>query len=380
MEQKMIINSENGNREIVVLEGPTFGTLEQSKKIKLSQEKLYNAKSKGYKKVAPFGINEVIEPEKETVNDEVVFEQEPDTVVEEYKFEEPITKEEPVVVEEPVIHNDFSRDDRINSVVNSTIDNSHAYAGTNYSAKTSYMNPDIKSHGNTLNVEGKIKKLMAEADEADATTILGQVLLGGVSRIESVKKEIEGLNIKTSKINEVIEGLMNDKGVAQRENKKLEDSLSRTQKIDLGEIQNAIALKAVDSINKGIEELEGQKIKSDRNIDEIDGRIANQNEEKALLEEEKKNKQNELYEVCRDVEQQKQLANEYIKKQDKVSKEQEELNELYSNMTLVKEYNSPSANDSLLKEEEPKKVVNISNPFDRIRDLEEPITSRTARH
>ena len=153
-----------------------------------------------------------------------------------------------------------------------------------------------------------------------------------------------------------------------------------TQKIDLGEIQNAIALKAVDSINKGIEELEGQKIKSDRNIDEIDGRIANQNEEKALLEEEKKNKQNELYEVCRDVEQQKQLANEYIKKQDKVSKEQEELNELYSNMTLVKEYNSPSANDSLLKEEEPKKVVNISNPFDRIRDLEEPITSRTARH
>ena len=376
MEQRMIINSENGNKEIVILEGPTIGTLEQSKKIKLSQEKLYNAKNKGYKKSAPLGINEVIEPEKEMVKEEVI-EKEPDTVVEEYKFEEPVI--EPVI-EEPVVHNDFSKDDRINSVVNSTIDNSHAYTGTNYSAKTSYMNPDIKSHGNTLNVEGKIKKLMAEANEADETTILGQVLLGGVSRIEAVKKEIERLDIKTSKINEVIERLMNDKGVAQRENKKLEDSLSKTQKIDLGEIQNAIALRAVDSINKGIEELEGQKIESDKNIDEIDGKIANQNEEKSLLEEEKKNKQNELYEVCRDVEQQKQLANEYIKKQDKVSKEQEELNELYSNMTLVKEYNSPSVNDDLLREEEPKKVVNISNPFDRIRDLEEPITSRATRH
>jgi hypothetical protein len=376
MEQKMIINSENGNKEIVILEGPTIGTLEQNKKIKLSQEKLYNTKNKGYKKPTPLGINEVIEPEKEIVKEEVI-EKEPDTVVEEYKFEEPVI--EPVI-EKPVIHNDFSKDDRINNVVNSTIDNSHAYTGTNYSAKTSYMNPDIKSHGNTLNVEGKIKKLMAEANEADETTILGQVLLGGVSRIEAVKKEIEGLDIKTSKINEVIERLMNDKGVAQRENKKLEDSLSRTQKIDLGEIRNAIALRAVDSINKGIEELEGQKIKSDKNIDEIDGKIADQNEEKTLLEEEKKNKQNELYEVCRDVEQQKQLANEYIKKQDKVSKEQEELNELYSNMTLVKEYNSPSVNDDLLKEEEPKKVVNISNPFDRIRDLEEPITSKTTRH
>ena len=349
--EKIVVENMNG---VLILEAPLSAVLENdSKKIKLSTEKLANVLSKA---MQPKENIEIEEPVHEETDANYVTEVEEQPVNIEPVYNEPEVEETPIVV----------HDNSVKTAIPS-IEESHPYSG--YRGITSSV-PDIKSVSNTLNVDTKIEKLKKEASTADKDSIIGKVLLGGVSKIEQVEREISDLDERNMKISGIIEELMTKKNLAQRDNKALENEMSKTTKIDLSKIQDAIALEAAKGINQGISVLETRKSESDKVIDEIEDKIVVQKQEKTSVAETKKTKENELYEICREIEDNKVKANEYMKRaseleslKEKHEREEEKIqsgiSELYSSLSLI--------------EEEPKKVSSISNPFDRVRSMEEEV-------
>lgn len=349
--EKIVIENMNG---VLICEAPLSAVLENdSKKIKLSTEKLANILSKALQSKENIEIEEPIH-EEIGINYVTEVEEQPVHV-------EPIYKE-PVVEETPIIVHDSSV-----KTAKPSIEEPHPYGG--YRGVTSSV-PDIKSISNTLNVDTKIEKLKKEAATADKDSIIGKVLLGGVSKIEQVEREISDLDERNMKISGIIEELMTKKNLAQRDNKALENEMSKTMKIDLTKIQDAIALEAARGINQGISVLETRKTESDKAIDDIEDKIVIQKQEKISIADTKKIKENELYEICREIEDNKVKASEYMKRsseleslKEKHEREEEKIqsgiSELYSSLSLI--------------DEEPKKVTNISNPFDRVRSMEEEV-------
>lgn len=349
--EKIVIENMNG---VLICEAPLSAVLENdSKKIKLSTEKLANILSKALQSKENIEIEEPIH-EEIGINYVTEVEEQPVHV-------EPIYKE-PVVEETPIIVHDSSV-----KTAKPSIEEPHPYGG--YRGVTSSV-PDIKSISNTLNVDTKIEKLKKEAATADKDSIIGKVLLGGVSKIEQVEREISDLDERNMKISGIIEELMTKKNLAQRDNKALENEMSKTMKIDLTKIQDAIALEAARGINQGISVLETRKTESDKAIDDIEDKIVIQKQEKNSIADTKKIKENELYEICREIEDNKVKASEYMKRsseleslKEKHEREEEKIqsgiSELYSSLSLI--------------DEEPKKVTNISNPFDRVRSMEEEV-------
>ena len=350
MEKIVIENMDNA----VICEAPLSAVLENdSKKIKLSIEKLANVLSKA---LQPKENIEIEEPVHEELDVNYVTEVEEQPVMDFVKEQE--VEETPIIVHD----NTFN-------TVKPSIEEPHPYAG--YRGVTSSV-PDIKSVSNTLNVDTKIEKLKKEASSADKDSIIGKVLLGGVSKIEQVEREISDLDERNMKISGIIDELMTKKNLAQRNNKALENEMSKTMKIDLTKIQDAIALEAARGINQGISVLETRKTESDKVIDDIEDKIVVQKQEKASVAETKKSKENELYEICREIEDNKVKASEYMKRsseleslKEKHEREEEKIqsgiSELYSSLSLI--------------DEEPKKVSSISNPFDRVRSMEEEVNN-----
>ncbi len=348
--EKVIIENMDG---VLICEVPINAVLENdSKKIKLSTEKLANVLSKA---LLPKENIKIEEPIHEEIDDNYVTEVEEQPVKTEPIYKEPF-EETPIVV-----------NDSVTNTIESSIDESHLYGG--YRGVSSSV-PDIKSVSNTLNVDIKIEKIKKEAETADKNTILGKVLLGGVSKIEQVEREIDDLDERNMKISGIIDELMTRKNLAQRDNKALENEMGKTMKIDLTKIQDEIALNAAKNINESISVLEGRKTESDKVIDDIEEKIIVQKQEKASVAETKKSKENELYEICREIEDNKVKANEYMKRsseleslKEKHEREEEKIksgiSELYSSLSLI--------------EEEPKRVNSISNPFDRVRSMEEEV-------
>lgn len=351
--EKIVIENMNG---VLILETPVSAVVENdSKKIKLSGEKLSNVLSKAIIKEENI---EIEEPVKEEVNEYV-------TEVEEQPNFEPVFIQPDLIDESPIV----THDDSVSTIKPSI--ESHPYSG--YRGMNNSV-PDIKSVSNTLNVDTKIEKIKKEAMDADKDSIIGKVLLSGVSKIEQVEREITNLDEKNTKISGIIEELMTKKNLAQRDNKALENEMSKTMKIDLTKIQDAIALEAARGINQGISVLENRKSESDRVIDEIEDKIVTQKEEKTSIAETKKSKENELYEICREIEDNKVKASEYMKRsseleslREKHEREEEKIqsgiSELYSSLSLI--------------EEEPKKVTNISNPFDKVREIQDEVEIRS---
>lgn len=351
MEKIVIENIDNA----VICEAPLSAVLENdSKKIKLSIEKLANVLSKA---LQPKENIEIEEPVHEELDVNYV------TEVEEQPVMDSVYKEQEVE-ESPIIVHDSTF-----NTVKPSIEEPHPYAG--YRGVTSSV-PDIKSVSNTLNVDTKIEKLKKEASSADKDSIIGKVLIGGVSKIEQVEREISDLDERNMKISGIIDELMTKKNLAQRNNKALENEMSKTMKIDLTKIQDAIALEAARGINQGISVLETRKTESDKVIDDIEDKIVVQKQEKASVAETKKSKENELYEICREIEDNKVKASEYMKRsseleslKEKHEREEEKIqsgiSELYSSLSLI--------------DEEPKKVSSISNPFDRVRSMEEEVNN-----
>ena len=348
--EKIIIENMDG---VLICEVPINAVLENdSKKIKLSAEKLANILSKA---LLPKENIKIEEPIHEEIDEKYVTEVEEQPVKTEPIYEEPF-EETPIVVH-----------DSVTNTIESSIDESPLYGG--YRGISNSV-PDIKSVSNTLNVDIKIEKLKKEAETADKNTILGKVLLGGVSKIEQVEREINDLDERNMKISGIIDELMTRKNLAQRDNKALENEMGKTMKIDLTKIQDEIALNAAKNINENISVLEGRKTESDKAIDDIEEKIIVQKQEKASVAETKKSKENELYEICREIEYNKDKANEYMKRsseleslKEKHEREEEKIksgiSELYSSLSLI--------------EEEPKRVNSISNPFDRVRSMEEEV-------
>lgn len=349
--EKIVIENMNG---VLICEAPLSAVLENdSKKIKLSTEKLANVLSKA---VQPKENIEIEEPVHEEIDVNYVTEVEEQPVHIEPVYKEPEVEETPIIVHDSSV-----------KTAKPSIEEPHPYGG--YRGVTSSV-PDIKSVSNTLNVDTKIEKLKKEAAAADKDSIIGKVLLGGVSKIEQVEREISDLDERNMKISGIIEELMTKKNLAQRDNKALENEMSKTMKIDLTKIQDAIALEAARGINQGISVLETRKTESDKVIDDIEDKIVVQKQEKASVAETKKSKENELYEICREIEDNKVKASEYMKRsseleslKEKHEREEEKIqsgiSELYSSLSLI--------------DEEPKKVTNISNPFDRVRSMEEEV-------
>lgn len=349
--EKIVIENMNG---VLICEAPLSAVLENdSKKIKLSTEKLANVLSKA---LQPKENIEIEEPVHEEIDVNYVTEVEEQPVMDFVKEQE--VEDAPIIVHD----NTFN-------TVKPSIEEPHPYAG--YRGVTSSV-PDIKSVSNTLNVDTKIEKLKKEASSADKDSIIGKVLLGGVSKIEQVEREISDLDERNMKISGIIDELMTKKNLAQRNNKALENEMSKTMKIDLTKIQDAIALEAARGINQGISVLETRKTESDKVIDDIEDKIVVQKQEKASVAETKKSKENELYEICREIEDNKVKASEYMKRsseleslKEKHEREEEKIqsgiSELYSSLSLI--------------DEEPKKVSSISNPFDRVRSMEEEVNN-----
>ncbi len=349
--EKIVIENMNG---VLICEAPLSAVSENdSKKIKLSIEKLANVLSKA---LQPKENIEIEEPVHEELDVNYVTEVEEQPVMDFVKEQE--VEETPIIVHD----NTFN-------TVKPSIEEPHPYAG--YRGVTSSV-PDIKSVSNTLNVDTKIEKLKKEASSADKDSIIGKVLLGGVSKIEQVEREISDLDERNMKISGIIDELMTKKNLAQRNNKALENEMSKTMKIDLTKIQDAIALEAARGINQGISVLETRKTESDKVIDDIEDKIVVQKQEKASVAETKKSKENELYEICREIEDNKVKASEYMKRsseleslKEKHEREEEKIqsgiSELYSSLSLI--------------DEEPKKVSSISNPFDRVRSMEEEVNN-----
>ena len=342
--EKIVIENMNG---VLICEAPLSAVLENdSKKIKLSTEKLANVLSKA---LQPKENIEIEEPVHEAIDVNYVTEVEEQPVHIEPVYEEPRVEETPIIV-----HDSFVK------TAKPSIEETHPYSG--YRGVTSSV-PDIKSVSNTLNIDTKIEKLKKEAAEADKDSIVGKVLLSGVSKIEQVEREISNLDERNMKISGIIEELMTKKNLAQRDNKALENEMSKTMKIDLTKIQDAIALDAARNINESIIILYGIKSDSDRTIDDIEDKIVVQKQEKASVAESKKSKENELYEICREIEDNKVKAGECMKRsseleslKQKHEREEEKIqsgiSELYSSLSLI-------------DEEPPKKVASISNPLDR---------------
>lgn len=349
--EKIVIENMNG---VLICEAPLSAVSENdSKKIKLSIEKLANVLSKA---LQPKENIEIEEPVHEELDVNYVTEVEEQPVMDFVKEQE--VEDTPIIVHD----NTFN-------TVKPSIEEPHPYAG--YRGVTSSV-PDIKSVSNTLNVDTKIEKLKKEASSADKDSIIGKVLLGGVSKIEQVEREISDLDERNMKISGIIDELMTKKNLAQRNNKALENEMSKTMKIDLTKIQDAIALEAARGINQGISVLETRKTESDKVIDDIEDKIVVQKQEKASVAETKKSKENELYEICREIEDNKVKASEYMKRsseleslKEKHEREEEKIqsgiSELYSSLSLI--------------DEEPKKVSSISNPFDRVRSMEEEVNN-----
>ena len=317
--EKIVIENMNG---VLICEAPLSAVSENdSKKIKLSIEKLANVLSKA---LQPKENIEIEEPVHEELDVNYVTEVEEQPVMDFVKEQE--VEDTPIIVHD----NTFN-------TVKPSIEEPHPYAG--YRGVTSSV-PDIKSVSNTLNVDTKIEKLKKEASSADKDSIIGKVLLGGVSKIEQVEREISDLDERNMKISGIIDELMTKKNLAQRNNKALENEMSKTMKIDLTKIQDAIALEAARGINQGISVLETRKTESDKVIDDI---------------EDNKVKASEYMKRSSELE---SLKEKHEREEEKI---QSGISELYSSLSLI--------------DEEPKKVSSISNPFDRVRSMEEEVNN-----
>ncbi len=238
-----------------------------------------------------------------------------------YSFERPVREEEPKKVEKP----------------------------------REYTVPDIKS---PVNVGDRSERIRKMSETADPLSVVGKVLINGVSKLDANKNEIAKIKANIEGIETTIRNLERQKEVISGGKQDIEDILSKTATVSLAEIKEAASLdsserakRELDKIKESIDNL--QRIKSEEEI-----KLEKLEQEKARLEQEKAQQKTRLMsaekngiELCNTIERDLTTAGQI----EKLEKEKE---------TLEKQLSLTSA-------EEPKKPVDVFNPFEKMRIMEE---------
>lgn len=321
-----------------ILKGKFRTFLESNKSVELPKVELEEASLSTPAFKAPevdetfFNINEEVKKPEVRTYEEVrkSLERKPYSFEVEEKEEKPV-KEESVVKEEPV--------------------------------KTSkeYVVPSIKS---STNVGDRSLKIRQMSESADPNSVVGKVLINGVSKLDENKNEIARIKANIERLESTISDLEKQKEAVSGGKQEIEDILSKTMTVSLTEIREASKLdsserakRELDKIKASIDELE--RIKS-----EEETRLQKLEQEKTGLEEERSRQKTRLMsaerngiEICDTIEKDLTTAGQI----EKLEKEREALEKQLS----------------LTSEEEPKKPVNIVNPFDKMRMMEEDTYHRT---
>lgn len=218
-----------------------------------------------------------------------------------------------------------------------------------------YVVPSIKS---PTNVGDRSLKIRQMSESADPNSVVGKVLINGVSKLDENKNEIARIKANIERLESTISDLEKQKEAVSGGKQEIEDILSKTMTVSLTEIREASKLdsserakRELDKIKASIDELE--RIKS-----EEEARLQKLEQEKTGLEEERSRQKTRLMsaerngiEICDTIEKDLTTAGQI----EKLEKER---------LALEKQL-------SLTSEEEPKKPVNIVNPFDKMRMMEE---------
>lgn len=218
-----------------------------------------------------------------------------------------------------------------------------------------YTVPSIKSSTNVGDRSLKIRKM---SESVDPASVVGKVLINGVSKLDANKDEIAKIKLNIERLEKNISDLEKQKEVVSGGKQDIEEILSKTATVSLAEIREAAKLdsserakRELDKIKASIDEL--QRIKT-----EEENKLEGLEQEKTRLEQERAQQKTRLMsaerngiEICDTIERDLTTAGQIEKL------EQEKA-------TLERQL-------SLTKVEEPKKPIGIVNPFDKMRMFEE---------
>lgn len=325
------------------------------KRIKVSSGKLNELKKKYVKEKIKLEENKVKEPEVPNIMMEEVVEE---------SFFEPIKNNSKPEIKETKTYDEIRKtlerkpysfeeeNNEINSVSNEPAEQ--------VKKQTEYSVPNIKSSTNVGDRSLKIRKM---SESVDPNTVVGKVLINGVSRLDENKNEIAKIKINIERLEQAISDLERQKEAVSGGKSEIEDILSKTATVSLTEIREAAKLdsserakKELDKIKESIDAL--QRIKS-----EEEEKLSSLEQEKTKLEEERSRQKTRLMsaerngiEICDTIEKDLTTAGQI----ERLEREREALEKQLS----------------LTREEEPKKPVDITNPFDRMRMATEEVKSR----
>lgn len=227
-----------------------------------------------------------------------------------------------------------------------------------------YTVPDIKS---PVNIGDRSEKIRKMSESADPKSVVGKVLINGVSKLDENKNEIAKIKKSIDNIESTITDLEKQKEVISGGKQDIEDILSKTATVSLTEIREAASLdssqRAQRELNKIKESIDNlQRIKS-----EEEEKLRKLEENKLKLEQERAQQKTRLMsaekngiELCNTIERDLNTADQI----EKLEKEKE---------TLEKQLSITTA-------ESPKKPVSVYNPFEKMRVMEEEVESVKRTH
>ena len=199
----------------------------------------------------------------------------------------------------------------------------------------------------------------------DSTTMAGKVLVNGVNKLDKNKEEIIKIKTHIEQIEGKIIQLEKARDSIATGKQDIEDLLSKTTQISLAEIREAANLDSSERANRELDRIK-ESIDNLRIIkEEEETKLSTLASEREKLEAEKAQQKTKLMsaernniEICDSIERDLGTASE-------IERLEREKQQLASRLSLV--------------EEEPKKVTSISNPFEKMRIMEEEVSSETFR-
>lgn len=223
-----------------------------------------------------------------------------------------------------------------------------------------YSVPNIKS---PTNVGDRSLKIRQMSENVDPNSVVGKVLINGVSRLDENKNEIAKIKINIERLEQAINDLEKQKEAVSGGKQEIEDILSRTATVSLSEIREAAKLdsserakRELDKIKASIDTLQAIKAEEEERLSSLE-------QEKIKLEEERSRQKTRLMsaerngiEICDTIEKDLTTAGQI----ERLEKEREALEKQLSLTTA----------------EEPKKPVEITNPFDRMRMASDEVKKR----
>lgn len=224
-----------------------------------------------------------------------------------------------------------------------------------------YVVPDIKSSTNRGDRSEEFRKMLKNVD---SSTVVGQVLISGVSRLDKNRDDIAKIKAYIEELDAKIVNLEKAKSSISTGKQDIEDLLSKTTQISLAEIRAAANLDSSERANRELAKIKEsidniQKIKNEEEnkLKQLIGETERLEAEKAQQQTKLMSAEKNNIEICDSIERDLGTASQ-------IERLEREKQQLASKLSLVSE--------------EPKKVVDISNPFERMRVVEEEVSVKRA--